>query len=402
MSNFANGAKERPAARGVSFAAFMSLGFRPFFLGAAVFAIVAIGLWVVSLRVGDLIAPGYGMASWHMHEMLFGYGPAVLSGFLLTAVPNWTGRKPLKGTGLGLLFVLWLAGRIVMMAPVPTAVMVAVDVAFLPVIALVMLREIAAARNWRNLMVLGPIGLFALANGVFHFEVLRDGVADYGVRLGLGALIFLVMLIGGRIIPAFTRNWLVNRGSDLRPVAFNRFDGVTLVGTVVALLLWVSAPVGLVTALALGASAILHLVRLSRWRGLATLREPLLFVLHAAYAVIPVGIVALALGAGLDDWAAQVAGIHLLGIGAIGGMTMAVMIRASLGHTGSALKADMAMKAGMVCLFAAAVIRAGAGFADDATMWIDLSAGLWVAGFAMFVLRIGPSLLKPRPGAAQG
>ena len=402
MGTSANGAKAKSGGAGVSLAAFLSLGFRPFFLGATVFAIVAIGFWVMALRASPLIAPGYGMAMWHMHEMLFGYGSAVLSGFLLTAVPNWTGRSPLTGKGLALLFLLWLAGRIVMMAPVPWLVMVVVDGAFLPVIALVMLREIAAVGNWRNLMVLGPITIFALANGVFHYEVLRDGFSDYGVRLGLSALVFLVMLIGGRIVPAFTRNWLASRKSDRRPAMFNRFDGVTLISTAVALLVWVSVPDGIVTAVFVGVAAVLHGVRLSRWCGLATLREPLLFVLHAAYAVIPIGLGVLALGAGLADGPTQIAAIHLLGIGAIGGMTLSVMIRASLGHTGQALKADMALKLGLVMVFASAGIRALAAFVDDPMVWLDLSAGLWMAGFALFVLRIGPSLLKSRPGAGKG
>jgi len=136
--------------QGPSLSVFFSLGFRPFFLGATVFAILAIALWLLALRGSGLIAPGYGMANWHMHEMLFGYGPAVLSGFLLTAVPNWTGRKPLSGSGLAALWLLWLAGRVAMMAAVPQTVMIVLDVAFLPAIALVMAREIVAARNWRN------------------------------------------------------------------------------------------------------------------------------------------------------------------------------------------------------------------------------------------------------------
>lgn len=405
MSNTKHSGKPPSTGQGMRLAAFISLGFRPFFLGAALFAGLAIGLWVLDLHGFSLIAPGYGMTTWHMHEMLFGYGPAVLSGFLLTAVPNWTGRKPLTGRGLMALWLLWLTGRVVMMTAVPQPVMAVVDIAFLPAIGLVLAREITASRNWRNLMVLGPIILFALANAIFHFEVDLAGRAEYGTRLGLAALVFLVMLIGGRVVPAFTRNWLVKHGSDRRPVGFSRFDGVTMLVSGAALILWVVMPVGAVTGGALAVIAVLHGVRLARWAGLATRSDPLLFVLHVAYAMIPAGLALLALGAALESTvesvAAQVAGLHLLGIGAIGGMTMSVMMRASLGHTGQALKADRWLVSGLVFIFLAAGFRVLAQFAADQTMWIDLSAALWIAGFALFVLRIGPSLLTPRPGSGQ-
>lgn len=396
MSNVEPGGKPQASRLGAGIAAFLSMGFRPFFLGATLFAIVSVVLWVIALGGVTLIAPGYGMILWHTHEMLFGYGPAVLSGFLLTALPNWTGRKPLSGAGLGALWLLWLAGRLAMMTPVPQAVMVTLDVAYLPVVAAVMAREIIAARNWRNLMVLGPIALFGLANAIFHVEVARFGASEYGVRLGLAALVFLVMLIGGRIVPAFTRNWLVKRGSDRLPVGFGRFDGIVLLTSLAALILWVLLPVGVVAGLALALISLLHLARMRRWCGMATRSDPLLFVLHVSYLMIPAGLALLAAGAGLGNVSAQVAAVHLLGIGVVGGMTLSVMIRASLGHTGQALKADGLLTTGLTLIFAAAFARVVAEFATGQPLWIDLSAGLWIAGFALFVLRIGPSLVTPR------
>ncbi len=390
-------AKQQSDRQGASLAAFMSLGFRPFFLGASVFAMLAIALWLLALRDVSLIAPGYGMTLWHMHEMLFGYGPAVLSGFLLTALPNWTGRKPLSGRGLAALWLLWVAGRLAMMTSMPVAVMVVLDFAYLPVVAAVMARELIAARNWRNLMVLGPIVTFALANGIFHFEAMRFGASEYGIRLGLAALVFLVMLIGGRIVPAFTRNWLLKNGAEQRPVTFGRFDGIVLLSSLVGLILWVVLPTSLPSALALGLIAVLHGVRMTRWAGLATRPDPLLFVLHVSYAMIPAGLALMAVGAGTNSLVAQVAALHLLGIGAVGGMTLSVMIRASLGHTGQALKTDRKLELGLALIFAAALSRVVAEFAGQNPVWIDLSAGLWMAGFALFVLRIGPSLVTPRP-----
>jgi len=398
MANVGQGDKRQSHGPGAYALAFLSLGFRPFFLGAALFGVLAIGMWVLSLRAVTLISPGYGMTMWHMHEMLFGYGPAVLSGFLLTAVPNWTGRKPLTGMGLGALWLLWLVGRVVMMTAVPQAVMIVLDVAFLPVVAVVMGAGIVAAQNWRNLVVLGPIALFGVANAIFHYEASQLGYADYGIRLGLAALVFLITLIGGRIIPAFSRNWLVKQGSNRRPVGFGRFDGIVLLMSAVALALWVLLPVGGATALALALIAVLHGVRMTRWAGLATRPEPLLFVLHAAYAMIPTGLVLLSLGAGTGNGGLQVGALHVLGIGAIGGMTLSVMIRASLGHTGRALRADGWLRAGLMFVFASAGARVAAEFLAGNPVWIDLSAGLWMAGFSVFVLRIGPSLVTPRPG----
>jgi len=401
MSSPEQGGKPKSTRQGAGLVAFLSLGFRPFFLGAALFGVIAIGLWLMALRGTGLIEPGYGMAKWHMHEMLFGYGPAVLSGFLLTAVPNWTGRRPLSGKWLGALWLLWLAGRVVMMAAVPQVVMIAVDVVFLPVVAIVMTREIIGARNFRNLMVLGPIATFALANAVFHFEAVRYGQPDYGTRLGMAALVFLLMLIGGRIVPAFTRNWLVREGSQRRPVGFARFDGVLLLVSVAALILWVLVPEGMVTGGLLGLISVLHGVRLSRWAGLATRSDPLLFVLHAAYAMIAAGLALMAFAAGTGDKMIEVAALHLLGIGAVGGMTLSVMIRASLGHTGRALRADGWLGTGLAFVFASAVVRILAELVAGQLVWINLSAGFWMAGFALFVLRIGPSLVTPRPRPGQ-
>lgn len=401
MSSIEQDGKSPSSNQGPSLAAFLSLGFRPLFLGAALFAILSIGLWALALHGIDLIEPGYGIVMWHTHEMVFGYGSAVLSGFLLTAVPNWTGRQPLSGLGLGALCLLWLAGRGVMMVEAPQSLVIGLNLAFLPIVLVVMTREIIAARNWRNMMVLGPIALFALANGIFHFEAVRFGYSEYGVRLGMAALVFLIMLIGGRIVPAFSRNWLVKQGAKRLPVGFARLDGVILLGSVVALMLWVLVPVGLITALLLCVIALLHGVRMARWAGWATRGNPLLFVLHAAYAMIPAGLALLALGAGTDDVGVQIAALHLLGIGAIGTMTLAVMIRASLGHTGRALRADRWLMSGLALIFAAAIMRVLAEIAVGPPIWTDLSAVLWMAGFALFILRIGPSLLTPRPGPGQ-
>ncbi|MCF6232483.1 MAG: NnrS family protein [Rhodobacteraceae bacterium] len=386
-----------PPTKNAKATGFLSLGLKPFFLGVALFAILAIALWALSLQGLNLITPTYGMHLWHMHEMLFGYGSAVLAGFLLTAVPNWTGRKPLSGVGLGALWLVWLAGRVAMMLGAPPLELVTLDVSFLLLVIAVVTRDIVIARNWRNWVVLGPIALIALGNATFHVEAITNGAPDYGPRIGLGGLVFLVMLIGGRIIPAFSRNWLVAQGATRLPAAFSRFDAVVLLLSLAALALWVLIPSGLLTGAGLGMVALLHLLRLMRWCGLATLSNPLLFVLHAAYAMIPAGLALLGVAAGLDDPALYVAALHLLGIGVIGAMTLAVMSRASLGHTGQALLADRWLQAGLTSIFLSAFVRVLSVFSEYQPSLIVVSALLWIAGFSLFIARIGPGLISRQP-----
>lgn len=275
-------------------------GFRPFFLGAAVWAALAMALWVPMLSGLPILPTAFDPVSWHAHEFLFGYLGAVVAGFLLTAVPNWTGRLPIVGWPLGALAALWVAGRLVVAtsAVLPPPVVGAIDLAFPLALAAAIGREIVAGRNWRNLIVLGMLAVFALGNGLFHWEAARGGYAaqGYGLRLGLAAGLMMMAVIGGRIMPSFTRNWLVRRGPGRLPVPpMQRFDRIALLVLLAALLLWVAMPVAPVTGAALMAAGALHLMRLARWAGHRTLAEPLVAVLHAGYAFLPLG--ALALGA---------------------------------------------------------------------------------------------------------
>ena len=212
--------------------ALFSYGFRPFFLGAAIWAIVALALWVGALQGHVQLAPSYGALPWHGHEMLFGYASGAVAGFLLTAVPNWTGRLPVAGVRLMALFSLWCLGRVVLLATGVTGPLVAVviDSLFLPCLLVVMGREIVAGQNWRNLMPLVLIGLFATANIAFHAEVLTAGAPNYGLRAGIAALVALIVLIGGRITPSFTHNWLFRAGSPVLPAPFGLFDKLAVNG----------------------------------------------------------------------------------------------------------------------------------------------------------------------------
>lgn len=379
--------------------ALFSFGFRPFFLFGAVWVILATGLWLLVLS-GRVTPPTrFDPVSWHAHEFLFGYLGAVVAGFLLNAVPNWTGRLPIVGWPLAGLFGLWVAGRVAVLwsAAVPSALAPVVDLAFPLMLGAVILREILAGRNWRNLIVLALLAVFTLANALFHLDALRGEVAAQGagLRLGVSAAVMMIAVIGGRIIPSFTRNWLVRRGSPARPAPpMQRFDKLVLLVSLPVLLLWVLWPFAGLTAAGLLVFTALHLARQLRWQPQRTWPDPLVWVLHLAYGFIPLG--SLVLAANWMTGAFGAAAQHLWMTGAIGAMTLAVMTRATLGHTGRALAADWATRAVYLCVFGAALARLLTPFWTGMT---HLSGLLWLLAFAGFVLAYGPLLLRPKPAA---
>ena len=341
----------------------------------------------MSIYQGDLSVSGpFQPVDWHIHEMLFGYTSAVITGFLFTAIPNWTGRMPVRGWPLGALSLLWMAGRLAVAGLIPvsfTATMV-IDCGYLTAILAIVLREIIAGKNWRNLMVIGPIGLFLIANILFYIEVLQSGESDYARRLGFAVVIFLITLIGGRIIPSFTRNWLVKNNPGPLPVPMNRFDRICILSAAIALGLWVAAPDWGISQGALIVAAILQAARLWRWRGDRVRATMLLLMLHIAYAFIPLGLFLLGMGL-------TVSGLHVFGIGAIGGMTLAVMIRATMGHTGRDLATTWDLTAAFFLLLLAALVRGAlVEFAPDPLTALWAGALLWTAAFGVVLVRVGP------------
>jgi uncharacterized protein involved in response to NO len=379
--------------------ALFSFGFRPFFLFGPVWVFVAMLLWLAALAGAIELPTRFDAVSWHAHEFLFGYLGAVLAGFVLTAVPNWTGRLPMVGWRLAALFGLWVAGRIAVMvsAGLPLAVAPLVDLAFPLTLAAVILREIIAGKNWHNLTVLALLAVFSAANALFHLEALNGGFAAQGIglRLGVATAIMMIAVIGGRIIPSFTRNWLARENRQARPAPpMQRLDRLVLVLSLPGLLLWVVWPFAQITAMALIVLGALHLLRLARWQGHHTRGEPLVWVLHVSYGFIPMGAFAL----GLDQLLGNpvTAGAqHLWMSGAIGAMTLAVMTRATLGHTGRVLVAGRATLAIYLCLFGSVAARFFTSVNPDLSY---LSGLLWLAAFAGFALIYGPMLLRPRPG----
>lgn len=382
--------------------ALLAYGFRPFFLAAGLFAIAAMGLWIGALTLGWPVGGAAGPLLWHAHEMPFGYAPAALAGFMLTAIPNWTGRLPVSGRPLLGLVAVWLAGRAAMLVPdaLPAWASAAIDAAFLPLLAAVAAREIVAGRNWRNLPVVAAVTALALANLAFHATVLVAGDIGIVSRATVGLYVALVALIGGRIIPSFTRNWLARRGAKTLPAPFAAFDRVAIAALLVALASWAAFPETPVTAALAFAAALLNAARLARWRGAATLEEPLVLVLHVAYGFLPLGLGCVGLAA--LGWLGQPSALHVLTVGVIGGMTLAVMTRATRGHTGHPLSASPVTSAAYLALVLAAVIRPFAELvAGHYHLLLGASGVLWIAAFALFVIEYGPMLTHRRDGQPQ-
>ncbi|MFK4722062.1 uncharacterized protein involved in response to NO [Bradyrhizobium niftali] len=367
--------------------------FRPFFLFAAIQAGLSILAWL-PMFYGELsVTSAFAPRDWHVHEMLYGFLPAVITGFLFTAIPNWTGRLPIQGTSLGALLVVWLAGRVAvtLSAEVGWAFALVVDAAFLALVVAAATREIIAGGNWRNLPLVVLVLLLLAGNVGFHLEAHHAGAADVSIRLGIGVVVLLISLIGGRIIPSFTRNWLVKFNPGRLPVPFGRFDGAVVGLSALALISWIVAPLNVITGAVMALVGVLHLVRLARWAGDRTSRERLLLILHVAYVFVPLGFLlhALAVFGALPPSA----GIHGWMAGAAGTMTLAVMTRASLGHTGQALTASPATQGIYVAIVAAALARVAAvAWPAHGDALLHVAACGWVVAFLGFAIAFGPLL----------
>jgi uncharacterized protein involved in response to NO len=381
-------------------------GFRPFFLLGSVYAGLAILVWL-PVFYGELtLTSAFAPRDWHVHEMLYGYLPAVITGFLFTAIPNWTGRLPLQGSPLLALVIVWIAGRLGVTFSAETGWLVAmlIDASFLLRVAAAAAREILAGRNWRNLNVVVLVLLLLAGNVAFHLEAHFHGAADTGIRIGIAVVVLLISLIGGRIIPSFTRNWLVRENPGRLPAPFGRFDIMVVAIGALALVGWIVSSSNRFTGAALAVAGLLHLVRLARWAGDRTGRERLLLILHIGYAFVPLGFLLNAAAAfGL---VAAGAGIHAWMAGAAGIMTLAVMTRATLGHTGQQLTASATTQAIYVAIIVAALSRVCAVI-DPAhsELLLHLAAFTWAAAFFGFALSFGPLLAgadrrKARAGVA--
>jgi len=383
----------------------LAKGFRPFFLVAALYAIVMVPLWLAVLT-GEL-APGTYLqpSTWHAHEMTWGFVSAVVAGFLLTAVGNWTQRETATGAPLAALVVLWLAGRLAMLfaGALPWGVPAAVDLAFLPVLAVVLARPLIAAKNRRNIVMLAILAALFAANLVVHLDglqLLPSGSARLANLLSVDLIVLLIMLIGGRVFPMFTRN-----GTGVQTIRCIPWLDWVCVATMAGLLVVdaLTPQGGRPGAVVAGVVGLLAAARAVHWGARHSLRDPLLWVLHVGYGWVVIGLVlrgtAGVLGAPLGSVA-----IHALTVGAIGSLTLGMMARVALGHTGRMLVAPSSMTAAFVAITLAALARVlGPWLAPEQYVVALVAAGaLWVLAFAVFLAVCAPMLCGPRVDGRPG
>lgn len=388
-----------PPSRPAGFAPF-ALGFRPFFLAAGLFAIVLLGLWLAILQ-GRMATGPLAPAVWHGHEMLFGFAVAVIAGFLLTAAQNWTGLRMPSGPPLAALFLLWLAGRLGFLVPgLPAQLVALVDLAFLPVLALVLAWPIIKAKQLHNYPF--PIMLLALtaANALVHGEALgwTAATASTGLHLAAYVVVTMVVVMSGRVIPSFTDNKLHTHARRWKIIEL--LAPVATLGALIAALI---VPDSLVTALLAAIAAAVHAVRLAGWYTNKFWPVPLLWILHLGYAWIALGFVLLALSAAGVSAAAG-ASLHAFTAGGIGVLTLGMMARVSLGHTGRLLESAPVMTLAFVAINLAALIRVAVPLLFPAFHVQSMMASglVWAAAFGLFVGVYAPMLLRPRVDGKPG
>ncbi len=376
----------------------LRLAFRPFYLAAALAAVVLVTAWLCVLT-GHLAPPaGVPPVLWHAHEMLFGFVVAVVIGFLLTAGRVWTGLPTPRGALLAALVVLWLAGRIAAVAA-PHAAWFALDIAFLPVVAIAFTTLLLRANNRRNLPIAGVLLLLFAANLAFHAGV--AGIADIApldaLHAALGLLIVLVSILAGRVIPAFTRGAIPS--AKIREP--RRLGPAAIATTAIALCAWIAFRGSAAATLLLALAATLQLARGLSWAPWSTRRRPILWILHLSYAWLPLGLGLLA--AAQAGFVAESSAIHALGVGVMGGMIIGMMTRTARGHTGRQLIASRWEVAAYALVMVAATVRVLATLVPGAYLAALLVAGTaWALAFAIYVARFGPWLVAPRPDGQDG
>jgi len=381
----------------------LALGFRPFFLLAAIIAAVAVPLWLLIYQGSLASVSTLPPTVWHGHEMVFGFAVAVIAGFLLTAAANWTGRRTATGTGLGALVALWMAGRVALFVPgVPAWLVIGLDVAFLPALAIVLAIPLLATGNRRNVVFPIVLAVLGLINLAIHLGAI--GAIDWdpsrGLRIAIDLILLMIGVLGGRVIPSFTKNALphakVNPCSKASVLAL-----LSIAALAIAEMTTDNATVTGSVALVAG---IANMLRMRGWGTFATLRTPILWILHAGYAWLAAGLILRGV-AELSGVIPLDAGIHALALGAIGSMIVGMMSRVALGHTGRSIAPAPLTVAAYWLVNAAALQRVVFALTWDDTLPAASLMGsgtLWSLAFAFFVVVYWPILSRPRADGRPG
>ena len=380
---------------------FLQKGFRPFFLLGGLLGAGLIPWWAFHYDAELTGEPGLEGISWHSHEMIFGFTAAIVAGFLLTAVENWTGRTTAKGTLLAALVGLWVVGRLVGVGGVTATIAGMAELSFLPVLTVVLAIPIILSRSSRNYLLLGLLPLLWICDAIQHLRAsgLLPQSSLRGDLIAVDLIVVVMVIITGRIVPLFTRNALQTE----RVKAIPALNIAAIVAVLLVAVIEVAAPSSVVMAVAAGTAGVLVLVRSVTWGAHRTLTRPILWVLHLGHAWIWIGFLLKAASA----WGMMVppsAATHALTAGAIGTLTLGMMARVTLGHTGRALEVSPVMVGGFVAVTAGAIIRVfGPWFRADLTAtMLTVSAGLWAAAFLIYLIVNGRFLVTPRPDGKAG
>jgi uncharacterized protein involved in response to NO len=382
---------------------FFSAGFRPFFLLAGLEAALMVPAWLLLWLGGHAFDLSYSPLLWHAHEMLFGFAGAAVAGFLLTAVPNWTGAPPMAGKPLMALTGLWLAARLAFdlggwLPPLAAAVPA---ILFFPCLALSLAKPLLSAGKPRNLVFLPVLGLLTLADGLVLAEMQGWGTfGRNGLLLGVFIMLLMIAIIGGRIIPGFTANGLRLQGVIVTPKSHPLLEKAAILVLALTGIAWTLIPDSSLAGFLALAAAVLNAARLPGWHGWRTTRVPLLWVLHLGFAWLPLGLALLGLSCFLTDLP-MTAALHGLTAGCIGLMTLGVMSRAALGHSGRTLEPHRLTIAAYVLIALAAVIRTFGPLADP-VLALVVSGVFWSVGFALYVTIYAPICFSPRADGRAG
>ena len=390
---------------------FLSFGFRPFFLLAGILAVLGMAQWLLVINGSPWPADASRSTFWHAHEMGLGFGGAVMAGFILTAGANWTGRPPIRGALLACLVVCWLCGRAAMLFSglLPATVIMLLDLLFPVLFGLLATREIVGAHNRRNYGVLAIVWALTVFTVLYHVAGIgllsEESAADLqriAGRLFVYLLTVLITVLGGRVIPGFTGSWLRMHGASKLPGARAWLETCIVPLTVAAGISQAFVPDNIVTAVLCISAGGAHLLRLSGWRGLSTAAEPLLLVLHVAYAWLALGFLLLGLSAaGLP--LSETAALHALTVGGIGGVILGMMTRVALGHTGRPLHAARIIQLAYVLLSFSAIVRTFGPLSTTGSVIAYTGSGLlWIAAFSLFVWHYAPILTRPRADQPDG
>ncbi|MDO8606419.1 MAG: NnrS family protein [Phaeospirillum sp.] len=397
---------QEPVYKGAQGPVFFAAGFRPFFLFSAIQAVVMLPVWLLTFFGLLEVGTNWNPVVWHAHSMVFGFASAAIGGFLLTAVPSWTNSHHVSGRPLAVLFGLWLAGRIAtgLAGILPPAVVAVADLGYLPLLAVLLAKPLIEAKKWRNIAFLPILGVLWLADLCVHLEALTGSPTGLkGVYLGIFVVLLMIVIVGGRIVPSFTQNWLRMQGRpvEMTPVGWIEKGGAagSLVLAALAQLMLPSTPLAGVLALV---AAVIHFYRLSGWHGLKTMGNPILAVLHVGYGWMVLGFALLGLSAFIDGLPASAA-VHALTAGSVGTMVIGVMSRAALGHSGRPLELAPATVVAYILVSVGTILRVAAPVLPGAMIPMTLAGGLaWTAGWLVYVVVYFPVTTQPRADGRPG